>query len=125
MLGNSNATPTVAVEDLEAARRFYETVLGLEVKEELPEMQTIVYKSGTGELQVYVSDTAGSNKSTYATWEVDDVAVVAAELKARGAQFEHYPDMPDTKLDGDVHVWGDKSAAWFKDPDGNILCLHD
>lgn len=125
MLGNSNATPTIAVKDLEVARRFYETVLGLEVKEEMPEMQMIVYTSGTGELQVYVSDTAGSNKSTYATWEVNDVAAVAAELKAKGAQFEHYPDMPDTKLDGDVHVWEDGRAAWFKDPDGNILCLHD
>jgi hypothetical protein len=27
------------------------------------------------------------------------------------------------KRQGDVHVSGDMKAAWFKDPDGNILCL--
>ncbi len=29
--------------------------------------------------------------------------------------------MPDVTLEGDVHVMGDLKAAWFKDPDGNIL----
>jgi hypothetical protein len=27
-------------------------------------------------------------------------------------------------LEGDVHVLDGEKAAWFKDPDGNILCLH-
>jgi hypothetical protein len=31
--------------------------------------------------------------------------------------------MPDTRLEGDIHVSGDMKVAWFKDPDGNILCL--
>ena len=29
--------------------------------------------------------------------------------------------MPGTTLKGDVHVTGDHKAAWFKDPDGNII----
>ncbi len=37
-------------------------------------------------------------------------------------KFEHY-DFPDMQRRGDVHVSGDMKAAWFKDPDGNILAL--
>jgi hypothetical protein len=29
--------------------------------------------------------------------------------------------MPGMTREGDVHVGGDIKAAWFKDPDGNIL----
>jgi len=35
-------------------------------------------------------------------------------------KFEHY-DMPDSRLEGDVQVFGDMHVAWFRDPDGNIL----
>jgi hypothetical protein len=31
--------------------------------------------------------------------------------------------MPGMKREGDVHVAGDMRAAWFKDPDGNILSI--
>jgi hypothetical protein len=36
--------------------------------------------------------------------------------------FEQY-DLPDTTREGDITVAGDLRAAWFKDPDGNILSL--
>ena len=124
MLGNSNVTPTIAVKDLALARQFYETVLGLEVERERPEAQLVLYKVGNGELQVYASPTAGSNQSTYATWEVSDIESAVEDLKSKGVVFEHYDGMPGASLEGDIHVWPDEKAAWFKDPDGNILCLH-
>ncbi|MGQ0527643.1 MAG: VOC family protein [Alphaproteobacteria bacterium] len=31
--------------------------------------------------------------------------------------------MKDTDLEGDVHSADDMRMAWFKDPDGNILCV--
>jgi len=31
--------------------------------------------------------------------------------------------MPGMTREGDVHVGGSMKAAWFKDPDGNILAL--
>jgi hypothetical protein len=37
-------------------------------------------------------------------------------------QFEHY-DLPGMKVEGDVHVSGPTRAAWFKDPDGNIMAI--
>ena len=43
-------------------------------------------------------------------------------LKEKGVSFEHY-DLPDTTCRGDVHVSGEMKAAWFKDPDGDILAV--
>ena len=61
--------------------------------------------------------------TTAASWSVgDDLDAVIADLKSKGVTFEHY-DMPDITLEGDVHVMGELKAAWFKDPDGNILNL--
>ena len=37
--------------------------------------------------------------------------------------FEDY-DLPDLKTVDHVCVMGAEKAAWFKDPDGNVLCLH-
>jgi hypothetical protein len=46
-------------------------------------------------------------------------------LKAKVLTFEHY-DMPDVTWDGDVaRMGGMGSAAWFKDSEGNIMCLDD
>ncbi len=36
--------------------------------------------------------------------------------------FEVY-DIPGSEQRGSVTVMGGVEAAWFKDPDGNILCV--
>ena len=57
------------------------------------------------------------------TWDVgNDMDSLVRDLRSKGVHFEHY-DLPDTKLEGDVHVSGDRRLAWLKDPDGNILAL--
>ena len=120
MLGNIDASANLAVKDLTAARNFYEDTLGLtQVGSEGDEL--VVYRSGKTTLNVYTSQEAGNNKATAVTWAVgDQVEDVVRALKAKGVAFEHY-DMPDTTLQGDIHVAGDMKVAWFKDPDGNIL----
>jgi hypothetical protein len=40
----------------------------------------------------------------------------------RGVTFERY-DFPGSTSDGDIVSGGGAKAAWFKDPDGNILAL--
>ncbi len=128
MLNDSNAVPTIAVRDIEEARAFYEDVLGLTVQDEMPKAGLVVYRSGNGVIQVYQTENAGSNQATYLSWEVNDIESIVASLKEKGVEFEHYPDMPEARLEGDVHVWEgdeDEKGAWFKDPDGNILCMHE
>jgi catechol 2,3-dioxygenase-like lactoylglutathione lyase family enzyme len=124
MLGSVDAAANLAVHDLGRARRFYETVLGLQpVHEEGGE--AIAYKSGASTINVYRSQFAGTNKATAVSWEVDDVEAAVRDLKAKGVAFEHYDDMPGMKQEGDVYVAqdGHMRVAWFKDPDGNILNL--
>jgi len=119
MLGNQDVVANVAVKNLEVAANFYGNTLGLkQVHNQAGEL--IVFKSGSSLLNVYRSEFAGTNKATAVTWTVSDVQGTVKELKAKGVTFEHY-DMPGLKLEGDVHVGGDMSVAWFRDPDGNIL----
>ena len=43
---------------------------------------------------------------------------------ARGVVFEDY-DLPGLKTVGHVCVLGSEKAAWFKDTEGNYLCIHE
>ena len=121
MLGDSAAIATIAVKDVQRAKKFYEGTLGLKPIDS-PQPDVVNYKTGKNKILVYKSQFAGSNKATAATWELDDVESVAGKLKERGVSFEHY-NLPGMTLKGDVHVAGNMKAAWFKDPDGNILAL--
>jgi predicted enzyme related to lactoylglutathione lyase len=121
MLGDRDALATIAVKDLKAAKKFYEGTLGLKSGPS-EESEALSYRSGNSGVLVYRSQYAGSNKATAATWIADDVEAEVRALKAKGVAFEHY-DFPGTTRKGDVHVMGKRKAAWFKDPDGNILAL--
>ena len=120
MLGSKDATATVAVKDIAAAKRFYEEKLGL--KAVGTEGQGVVtYKSGGSSLLVYESQFAGTNKATSVTWSVggefDDIM---ESLRSKGVSFERYDGLPEVTREGDVYRTGDLKLAWFKDPDGNI-----
>jgi len=121
MLGKADATPMIAVKDLDRARKFYEETLGLETKDEWGEGLTM--ESGDTTINVYRSQFAGTNKATALTFQVDDAEEEVTELKKKGVFFEHY-DLPGLQSRGDLYVGeGGFKTAWFKDPDGNILSL--
>lgn len=122
MLGDKNVAVTIAVKDMDVASKFYEDTLGLH-KTEFSDPSGTMYKSGDSMVFVYPSQYAGTNKATAAGWDVDNLEEVVAGLKAKGVTFEHYDNLPETKLEGDIHIYagGKMKSAWFKDPDGNIL----
>jgi catechol 2,3-dioxygenase-like lactoylglutathione lyase family enzyme len=121
MLGDKDAIATIAVKKVDTARKFYEGTLGLKA---LPsqEQGVLAYQSGKGSVLVYESQFAGTNKATAVSWAVDDIEDAVRDLKTKGVRFEHY-DFPGVTRQGDVHGTGKTRAAWFKDPDGNILAL--
>jgi len=121
MLGDKEAIATVAVKDINVAKKFYEGALGLKPKPS-QEPEVLEYKTGNSSLYVYKSEYAGTNQATAVTWGVADMEEEVTKLKGKGVAFEHY-DMPGLTLKGDVHVSGKMKAAWFKDPDGNIIAL--
>jgi catechol 2,3-dioxygenase-like lactoylglutathione lyase family enzyme len=122
MLGKADATPMIAVKDLDRARKFYEDTLGLDAKEEM-EGEILTVKSGRTPITVYKSEFAGTNKATTLTFAVDDLEGEVSELKEKGIFFEKY-DLEGLTPKGDFYEGeGGFKTAWFKDPDGNILSL--
>ena len=120
MLGNKDAVATIAVKNLEVAKKFYDGTLGLtQVGAEDGEL--LVFKSGNSRINIYRSQYAGTNQATALKRDVGDgLDDVVKALRGKGVTFEHY-DMPGMTRKGDVHICGNMKVAWFKDPDGNIL----
>jgi catechol 2,3-dioxygenase-like lactoylglutathione lyase family enzyme len=125
MLNDSTVTANIPAADLQRARGFYADKLGLEPAQEHP--GGLIYTTGGGtSFFVYQTAYAGQAGHTIAQLHVADVAKEVEELKSRGVTFEHYDDLPGMTWDGDVASdpeWG--KAAWFKDSEGNILCLDE
>jgi catechol 2,3-dioxygenase-like lactoylglutathione lyase family enzyme len=111
---------TIPAKDLDGTRKFYESVLGLEIVMETP--AGITYRSGDSFLSLYPTQFAGTAQHTLGGFLVKDVAAAVADLRAKGVTFEEY-DMPGLKtVDGIADLEGEK-GAWFKDPEGNILSV--
>lgn len=121
MLNNATVYATIAVNDIEQGKEFYGRILGLHQVDENP--GGVTYQSGTGKLFVYQSPTAGTSEATTAAWDVSDVEAVVDELKVKGIVFEHYDNIPGAVMEGEIAVMAPHKAAWFKDPDGNILSI--
>lgn len=110
----------VPTTDLDRARAFYADVLGLE--------PSSVYQRGdapamgaefeTGTVTIALIDSAAIGREFQANtlpiaFRVDDVAAARATLESRGVSFA-----ADTLDTGVCHM------AFFADPDGNALMLH-
>ena len=120
MLGKSDATPMLAVKDLDRARTFYQDKLGLKQVDDFGE--GFMLKSGDTGITVYKSEFAGTNKATALTFEVDDIEDEVEALKEKGIFFEKY-DLEGLTPKGDIYEGEGMKTAWLKDPDGNILSL--
>ncbi|CUR55677.1 Glyoxalase family protein [metagenome] len=124
MLNDSKVTANIPAADLDRARRFYADMLGLTPVDENPGGLVYTTNGGTS-FFVYQTEYAGQAGHTVAQLHVGNVADEVRDLRAKGLEFERY-DMPGVTWDGDVaSIEGMGSAAWFKDSEGNILCLDD
>ena len=110
----------IPASDVKRARKFYEEVLGLEPGEDYA--GGVIYECGDSEAFLYETPNAGTSKASQAFWQVDDVEVEVAELKARGVTFEEY-DFPGLTMKNSILTAGGAKAAWFKDSEGNILAV--
>ncbi len=123
MLGQSQVTTIVPVVDVERARRFYEEKLGLSPGERTAD-GGLHYRAGNGAFELSPRKEPTKNPFTVMSFEVPDVEREVKDLETRGVAFEDY-DLPDLRTVGHVCVLGSEKAAWFKDPEGNILCVHE
>ena len=124
MLADQHFLATIAVSDVNRARAFYEQTLGFKPTREVAEFGLVGYESGSGSVLLYASEFAGTNKATVLSFDVPTDAYDAeiTALRQAGVTFETY-DLPGTTWEDGVARMGDQRAAWFRDPDGNILSL--
>ena len=111
------------VTDVDRARMFYAESLGLDYTGTNDEGSAMFALDGGTTLVLLPRPDSRPSESTAMSFEVDDVSSEISTLQDRGVTFEDY-DQPDFRTVDHVCEFGDERAAWFKDPDGNVLCLH-
>jgi catechol 2,3-dioxygenase-like lactoylglutathione lyase family enzyme len=119
MLTNSLAVTTVAVTDLDRAKRFYQEQVGLTLLDETP--SGFRFGAGKGS-QLTVRRGQPNVGQTVAHFEVDDLEAVIRDLTSRGVAFEEYETPKTVNFIAQV---GPARGAWFKDPDGNVLGVRE
>jgi len=123
MLNVSKVQANIPASDLQRARAFYADKLGLTPVQEFAGEILMYETTGGTPFAIYRTEYAGKAEHTIAQWHVDDIKSQVDELKSRGVAFEVY-DMPGTSWDGEIaHLPGLGWAAWFKDSEGNTMCV--
>jgi catechol 2,3-dioxygenase-like lactoylglutathione lyase family enzyme len=123
MLASAPLTTMLPVKDLDRARDFYVNKLGLEA-EGLAADGKFLLRAGGTRLALFPKPDGTRADHTAVSFQVADIAAAIRQLEARGVAFADY-DLPGLKTVEHVCVLGAEKAAWFQDPEGNILCLHE
>lgn len=123
MLTDAPVTTMLPVIDMARARAFYEGCLGLKAGNLRPDGK-FEYAVGGSTLALFPKAEGTKAEHTAISFRVTDIVASIAELKKAGVVFESY-DLPDFKTVDHVCVLGSEKAAWFKDTEGNYLCLHE
>ena len=124
MLSGSAITTILQVGNGPAAVEFYRDRLGLHYLGTNTEGQEL-FSAGNGSMLALMPATeVKPTGNTELSFEVSDIVAEIDELSRRGVRFADY-DLPGLKTVQHVCVLGSQKAAWFEDPDGNVLCLHE
>lgn len=111
-----------SVKDLDRAAEFYGETLGLKVDKS--PMGLTIHLKGDATLFVYQKDNHEPATFTILNFVVDDIDKAVEDLKAKGIEFEHYPDMNgDEDIARGSKMGQGPDIAWFTDPDGNVLSV--
>lgn len=121
MLDGSKAFSGFAVPDTEAARQFYGTKLGLDVRDGREPGLLELHIGGGAPVMVYPKPDHVPATYTVLNFRVPDVDAAVDELIAAGIQMERYPQAEQDEK-GIVRGQG-PTIAWFTDPAGNIISV--
>lgn len=124
MLQESSAFSGFSVSNLEAAKEFYQSVLGLIVYEE---SMGLSLKLDGVEVFIYEKPDHKPAEFTILNFRVADINASIDNLESKGVVFERYDNLPapqDEKgvLRGLAANMG-PDIAWFKDPSENVFAI--
>jgi predicted enzyme related to lactoylglutathione lyase len=119
MFANTKAFSGFAVDDLEAAKKFYGETLGLSTSEQYGLLT--LHLAGGRDTLVYPKPDHVPAGYTILNFQVDDIDTAVAELSSRGVPMERYDGLGQDE--NGINRAGGPYIAWFKDPAGNILAV--
>jgi catechol 2,3-dioxygenase-like lactoylglutathione lyase family enzyme len=123
MLSTSRVTTILPVVDPERARDFYGRILGLRDLGPSGDGKYL-FETRSGLLALLQKPEPTKADHTAISFEVVDAGAAVTALTERGVVFEDY-DLPGLRTVDKVCILGSEKAAWFKDTEGNILCIHE
>ena len=119
MFGTAKAFSSIAVDDLDAAKRFYGETLGLRVSGEHGPLW--LHIDGGHDILIYPKPDHTPATFTVLNFPVDDIDQAVDELTARGVRIQRYEGFQTD--DRGIYRGRDHSIAWFTDPAGNGLSV--
>jgi predicted enzyme related to lactoylglutathione lyase len=119
MFANTKAFSGFAVDDIEAAKKFYGETLGLEVSEENGLLR--LHIAGGTDILAYPRPNHTPAAFTILNFPVDDIEAAVDELVRRGVRFERYDQLEADERG--IFRGGGPYIAWFTDPAGNVLAV--
>lgn len=124
MLKDSKLDTVLSTTDIERAKKFYGETLGLTPNTDVELGDDAMFETSKGNrVYIYQRSDAPKAENTVACFQVTDLEAEMADLRAKEVKFEEY-DFPGLKTENGIATLGNLKSAWFKDPDGNILCLN-
>lgn len=120
MLQHSEAFSGFAVPDIAAAKDFYGSTLGLDVRDGSMGLLEL-HLAGGWTVLVYPKPDHAPASYTILNFPVEDVDAAVDELTSRGVEFLRYDGFGQDER-GIARGEG-PDIAWFTDPAGNILSV--
>jgi predicted enzyme related to lactoylglutathione lyase len=124
MLNRAPVTTILPVIDMDRVCDFYEKKPGLVPRGFAADGNFIFSCGGRATIALIPKPHGTKAEHTALSFEVEDVMKDVKELEKRGVVFEEY-DFQGLKTVEHVCVMGSDKAAWLKDTEGNILCVHE
>lgn len=124
MLTHAPVTTMLPVKDMARARDFHENKLGLQPGRFKPDGKFVYSVGGGGVLALFPRPEGTKADHAAISFQVPDIAPSIAAMKRAGVVFED-DGFPDLKTVDHIGVLGAEKAAWFKDTEGNDLCIHE
>jgi catechol 2,3-dioxygenase-like lactoylglutathione lyase family enzyme len=121
-LSITSVMPTIAVDDLDRAIRFYSDTLGLSVRRLEGDMDSALVEVGDSDRLLLYKSGYKRGETTYAAFLSADVEGTVRELRGKGVKFEEY-DFPGLKTVNGIATTGELKSAWLKDSEGNTLAI--
>jgi catechol 2,3-dioxygenase-like lactoylglutathione lyase family enzyme len=122
-LAAAAVTTILPVRDLDRAKRFYIDTLGLAAVGTRPDGQFLLRAGDGSRVSLFHKPEGTKAEHTALSFAVDDLEAAIGKLGRRGVAFHDY-DLPGFRTIGHICSQPGLRCAWFSDPEGNVLCLH-